>query len=85
MIKQALTQPNHGNRATNRETVNGAIAINFEAIKKIVSDTTARLTPDAAEIAQAGTDAVNEALAQAQEREELQKRLLEHGFKIGIL
>ena len=81
MITATLIPNNHGNRATSRETINGAIAINFEAIQKIIKDTIEQLTPEQAEIARAGHEEIITAIATAQEKETIRKRLAEHGFK----
>ena len=81
MIKADLIPHNPGNRATSRETINGAIAINFEAIQKIITGTIEQLTPEQAAIARAGHEEIITAIATAQEKETIRKRLAEHGFK----
>ncbi len=81
MITANLTPHNQGNRATSRETINGAIAINFEAIKKTIMSTIEQLTPEQAEVARAGHEEIITALATAQEQEAIRKKLAEHGFK----
>lgn len=81
MITATLTPHNSGNRATSRETINGAIAINFEAIQKIIKGTIEQLTPEQAEIARAGHEEIITAIATAQEKETIRKRLAEHRFK----
>ena len=81
MITAPLTPNNPGNRATSRETINGAIAINFEAIQKIITGTIEQLTPEQAEIARAGHEEIITAIATAQEQETIRKRLAEYAFK----